>query len=95
MAEWNEKNKYTANKDDWEWDCGIGPMDLWKSFGSRSSMSFSEFDIWERSLFKPQVSAKVTQSPVSTLKQLIAMQGRLDECSTNLLYCRIVLCETF
>ncbi|XP_062848661.1 centrosome-associated protein CEP250 [Trichomycterus rosablanca] len=57
MAEWSKNNRHTTHRDDWEWDFGLGTQDIWKSFRSTSPISFSEFDLLEKSLFKPRSSA--------------------------------------
>ncbi|KAK3558419.1 hypothetical protein QTP86_018027, partial [Hemibagrus guttatus] len=56
MASWFSDDRLTADKNDWEWDCGLGSQELRNSFRS-SNPILSEFDLWEKSLFKSRSSA--------------------------------------
>ncbi|XP_058264489.1 golgin subfamily A member 6-like protein 7 isoform X2 [Hemibagrus wyckioides] len=56
MASWFSDDRFMADKNDWEWDCGLGSQELRNSFRS-SNPILSEFDLWEKSLFKSRSSA--------------------------------------
>ncbi|GAA6100269.1 centrosome-associated protein CEP250 [Tachysurus ichikawai] len=56
MASWFSDDRFMADKNDREWDLGLGSQELRNSFRS-SNPILSEFDLWEKSLFKSQSSA--------------------------------------
>ncbi|KAF5907537.1 paramyosin-like isoform X1, partial [Clarias magur] len=57
MASWFSDDRFTADRNDWEWDCGLSSQELRNSLGSLKPILLSEFDSWEKSLFKSQSSA--------------------------------------
>ncbi|XP_046715613.1 golgin subfamily A member 4 isoform X2 [Silurus meridionalis] len=57
MASWISDNRCTSDRNDWEWDSGLGSQELRNSFRSSKSLLLSEFDLWEKSLFKSRSSA--------------------------------------
>ncbi|KAM9495168.1 uncharacterized protein Hap1MRO34_015963 [Clarias gariepinus] len=57
MASWFSDDRFTADRNDWEWDCGLSAQELRNSLGSLKPILLSEFDSWEKSLFKSQSSA--------------------------------------
>ncbi|KAK2834544.1 hypothetical protein Q7C36_015245 [Tachysurus vachellii] len=56
MASWFSDDRFMADKNDREWDLGLGSQELRNSFRS-SNPIVSEFDLWEKSLFKSRSSA--------------------------------------
>ncbi|XP_072527657.1 uncharacterized protein [Salminus brasiliensis] len=60
MAKWSKEDRLVSplgSSDNWEWDCGLNPRGCRNSFRSLSPISLSEFDLWEKSLFKSRASA--------------------------------------
>ncbi|XP_047015855.1 interaptin isoform X3 [Ictalurus punctatus] len=57
MASWISEDRFTANRNDWEWDFDLSSQEVRNPFRSSNHILLSEFDLWEKSLFKSQSSA--------------------------------------
>ncbi|MCI4381878.1 hypothetical protein PGIGA_G00257050 [Pangasianodon gigas] len=57
MASWISEDRFRSDRNDSEWDCGLSSQELRNSFRSSNPILLSEFDSWEKSLFKSRSSA--------------------------------------
>ncbi|KAB5565729.1 hypothetical protein PHYPO_G00244880 [Pangasianodon hypophthalmus] len=57
MASWISEDRFRSDRNDSEWDCGLSSQELRNSFRSSNPILLSEFDLWEKSLFKSRSSA--------------------------------------
>ncbi|XP_053496869.1 golgin subfamily A member 4 isoform X2 [Ictalurus furcatus] len=70
MASWISDDRFTANRNDWEWDSDLSSQEVRNPFRSSNPILLSEFNLWEKSLFKSRSSAlscvRVSQSDHSS-----------------------------